>query len=452
MNDSIKLPPQSIESEQGLLGSLLIDNGCYERVGDIITEHDFYRHEHRKIYAEICGFIDRMRPADVITVFEALDEKGTDVGGLAYLGGLARNCPSSSNARRYAEIIRDKRIARDLIAAAMRMEELAYGSGDITKRLDEAQSLIASLHEGCITDEPVLIHDVLTQIIEDIDRRFHADGDITGLSTSFPDLDEKTAGLQKGDLIIVAGRPSMGKTALALQIAQEAALNDKAVLIFSLEMNDRALVERTIANVGKISSNAIRTGKLQDSDWHRITNAVGRLHTTKLLIDKASAPSVAQMRAKGRRTKRKHGLDLIVIDYIQLMSGDGDNRNDEVSKITRGLKLLAQDLDVPVIAISQLSRKVEERGDKHPIMSDLRESGSIEQDADLILFVYRDEYYTKEKCLNPGVAEIVIGKQRMGEIGTVYLTWRGEYCRFDNHAGHYRRAEAATPIRKGFSG
>jgi replicative DNA helicase len=444
VNDAaILLPPHSLEAEQALLGALLSNNAVYDRIADILTEADFYRHDHRLIYARAVRLIEGGKPADAITVHEALREDSSDVGGLSYLGGLSRN-GSPANARSYAKTVKDHRIARDLIDAAEKMQELAYGQGDIGERLEQAQALIANMHEGSICDDPVMLQEVLCKVVKDIEERFHQDGALPGLSTGLVDLDKKTTGLHQGDLIIVAGRPSMGKTALALQIGQQVAIDGFAVLVFSLEMKDRALVERTLANIGRISGHALRTGALQDTDWSKIKGAIGKLKDVRLLIDQSSSPSIAQMRAKARRTKCKHGLDLVIVDYIQLMRGEGSNRTEEVSSITRGLKLLAQELDVPLIAVSQLSRKLEDRGDKRPFMSDLRDSGSIEQEADLILFVYRDEYYTKERCQHPGVAEVNIAKQRMGETGQVLLTWQGEFCRFDNYTGGWPRRNPQT--------
>lgn len=446
----LRLPPHSVEAEQGVLGVLLNNNSAYDQVADILQSNDFYRHDHKIIYEKIIQTIEANKPADVITIFEAL--KDEEFGGLSYLGALAKNSPASENSRTYAESIKNKRIARDLIAAAERMHELAYMNGDISGRLEEAQSLLSNLHDGSISDDPVLIHDVLNEVIKEIDNGFHSKGDMTGLSTGLMDIDNKTSGFQNGDLIIIAGRPSMGKTALALQIAQTVGMDRKSVLVFSLEMNDKALVQRCLSNVGRIPSSVLRTGKLKDDDWVRLTKAVGDLHDLKIFIDQSSSPTASQMRAKARRLKRKSGLDLIIIDYLQLMSS-GDrrsnvNRNEEISFMTRSLKLMAQELNIPVVVLSQLSRKVEERADKRPIMSDLRESGAIEQDADVIMFVYRDEYYSKEKCQNPGVAEIILAKQRMGETGEVYLSWSGQYCRFDNHAGHYRTEKVKEFSRK----
>lgn len=452
-NDELQLPPHSVDAEHAVLGSLMQNNAAFDSIADLISERDFYRDDHRRIFRAIMTLIEASKQADVITVLERLKVTGDaeHVGGLAYLGAITRNTPSG-NARRFAEIVRDHRIARDLMAAAAKMHELAHQHGDIGKRLEEAQSLIANLHEGTISDEPILIHDFLVKVIEDVDQRFHGGGEMFGLSSGLVDIDKMTGGFQKGDLVIIAGRPSMGKSALGVQIAQHVAMNEgKAALIFSLEMSGMSLAQRAISNVGRVNSDALRTGKLRDEDWPRLTTAVGKLNDAPILIDQASSPSVTQMRAKARRANRKHELGVILVDYIQLMSGKGDNRNEEVSSITRGLKLLAQELDVPVIALSQLSRKCEERADKRPLMSDLRESGAIEQDADVIMFVYRDDYYTKEKCLNPGVAEILFRKQRNGPTGDVLLTWSGEYTRFDNFAGHFQR-DITKATRRGFDG
>jgi replicative DNA helicase len=442
-NDYLRLPPHSLDAEQVLIGSLLQRNDIFDTIADVVTAEDFYNHNHKIIFREAVKLIEANRPADIITVLASLEAIGEDknVGGISYLGELCKKTPTASNSRRYAEIVRDKRMARDLIAIAQQMTDLAYSSGEILPRLEEAQKLLSSLHEGSINEEPVTISEVLKEVIEDIDNKFHREDDIIGLSTGLLDLDERTNGLQKSDLIIIAGRPGMGKSALAFQIGQTVAINGKSVLAFSLEMSTKQLAERAIANIGKISHNAIRTGKLQGDDWTKLTHAVGKLHEAKLFIDKTTCPTIGQIRAKSRRMKRKHGLDLIILDYLQLMTGEGDNRNEQISGLTRGLKLIAKELNVPLIALSQLSRKVEERQNKRPVMSDLRDSGAIEQDADIIFFIYRDEFYSGEKCLNPGIAELDIAKFRNGQTGQIYLTWNGEsYC-FNNHAGHYRKAD-----------
>ena len=443
--DAIKLPPHSVEAEQSVLGGLLLENSAWERIADLITEQDFYRHDHRLIYRHITKLLDASKPADVVTVSESLEssQELTTVGGLAYLGALAQNTPSAANIRRYAEIVRDRAILRGLVEVGTSIADSAYSpmGRSASELLDHAEGQVFEIAEAGARGKkgfmelPVL----LTQVVERIDMLFQRDNpsDITGIPTGFTDLDQKTSGLQPGDLIIVAGRPSMGKTAFSLNIAENVALESGLpVAVFSMEMGGTQLVMRMMGSVGKLDQHKVRTGRLQDEDWQRLTYAVGKLNEAPLYIDESAALTALELRARARRLHRQCGkLGLIVIDYIQLMSStrQGENRATEISEISRSLKALAKELDVPVIALSQLNRSLEQRPNKRPVMSDLRESGAIEQDADVILFIYRDEVYNPETP-EKGISEIIIGKQRNGPIGTVRLAFLGEYTRFENLA------------------
>jgi replicative DNA helicase len=443
--DAIKLPPHSVEAEQSVLGGLLLENSAWERIADLISEQDFYRHDHRLVYRHITKLLDASRPADVVTVSESLESSAelTTVGGLAYLGALAQNTPSAANIRRYAEIVRDRAILRGLVTVGTTIADSAYSplGRSASELLDQAEGEVFKIAEAGARGKkgfmelPVL----LTQVVERIDMLFQRDNpsDITGIPTGFTDLDQKTSGLQPGDLIIVAGRPSMGKTAFSLNIAENVALESGLpVAVFSMEMAGTQLVMRMMGSVGKLDQHKVRTGRLQDDDWQRLTYAVGKLNEAPLYIDESAALTALELRARARRLHRQCGkLGLIVIDYIQLMSStrQGENRATEISEISRSLKALAKELDVPVIALSQLNRSLEQRPNKRPVMSDLRESGAIEQDADVILFIYRDEVYNPETP-EKGISEIIIGKQRNGPIGTVRLAFLGEYTRFENLA------------------
>lgn len=448
--DAIKLPPHSVEAEQSVLGGVLLENTAWERIADLITEQDFYRHDHRLIYRHITKLLDASKPADVVTVSESLEssQELATVGGLAYLGALARNTPSAANIRRYAEIVRDRAILRGLVAVGTSIADSAYSpmGRSASELLDQAEGKVFEIAEAGARGKQgfMELQPLLTQVVERIDMLFQRDNpsDITGIPTGFTDLDQKTSGLQPGDLVIVAGRPSMGKTAFSLNIAENVALESGLpVAVFSMEMSGTQLVMRMMGSVGKLDQHKVRTGRLQDEDWQRLTYAVGKLNDAPLYIDESAALTALELRARARRLHRQCGkLGLIVIDYIQLMSASsqGENRATEISEISRSLKALAKELDVPVIALSQLNRSLEQRPNKRPVMSDLRESGAIEQDADVILFIYRDEVYNPETP-EKGVSEIIIGKQRNGPIGTVRLAFLGEYTRFENLAhGNYQ--------------
>jgi replicative DNA helicase len=441
----IKLPPHSVEAEQSVLGGLLLNNAAWERIADFISESDFYRADHRSIYRHITKLIEVARPADAITVSESLasTKELEDVGGLAYIGALAQNTPSAANIRRYAEIVRERSIMRKLAETATNIADLAYNpmGREAAQLVDEAESRIFAIsEEGARTRQGfVEMQPVLTQVVERIDLLYNRENpsDVTGVPTGFADLDRMTSGFQPGELIIVAGRPSMGKTALALNMAEHVALDaGLPVGVFSMEMAASQLAMRLLGSIGQLDQHKLRTGKLAEDDWRRLTDAVGRLSEAPIQIDETAALNALELRARARRLHRQYGqLGLIVVDYLQLMSASshGENRATEISEISRSLMALAKELNVPVVALSQLNRSLEQRPNKRPVMSDLRESGAIEQDADLILFIYRDEVYNPESP-DKGRAEVIIGKQRNGPIGSVMLTFQGEYTRFANFA------------------
>lgn len=430
-----------VESEQSVLGGLLIDPNSIDRI-DWLQPADFYREDHRTVFTHIIALLADRKPVDVVTVAESLLSSGIQesVIGLPYLGELAMNTPSAANIVRYAEVVSEKRMLRDLLSASNQIAEIATGDDGMpaAQRIDEAASIVFKLSErGGREDDVENIGSILSSVVEDIQERHDRDGGISGLASGFSDLDAKTCGFNGGDLVIIAGRPSMGKTAIAINIAEHVAVNDgKSVLVFSMEMGKKQLTERCIASIGGISMNAIRSGKLSDDDYSMLSYAMGKMFHAKLVIDDRPALTIAQMRAKARRVAKKNGsLDLIVVDYIQLARGDSigknSSREQEVSSISRGLKAIAKEFNCPMIALSQLSRKVEERADKRPMMSDLRESGAIEQDADVIMMMYRDEYYNPGSP-EKGMAEIIIAKQRMGETGVVPVMFQGEFSRFRN--------------------
>ena len=438
--DSLRVPPHSLEAEQSVLGGLMLENESWYKVADIITEHDFYRQDHRLIFRSIAELADTSEPLDVVTLSEWLKQREEldNAGGLAYLGTLAKDTPSAANIRAYANIVREKSILRQLISIGTEIADEAFNPGELesSNLLDEAERKIFEIAEqGNRQQDFKGIKVLLQSTLAHIDELSKSDASITGAETGYDELDDMTSGLQPGDLIIVAGRPSMGKTTFSMNLAEFIAINDKKpVAIFSMEMPAEQLVLRLFASNGRVPLNDIRTGKIREEDWPRIGMAVKQFSETKLFIDDSAALSPTEIRAKARRLHREHGqLGLIVIDYIQLMqSGNkSDNRAAEISEISRSLKALAKELDVPVIALSQLNRSLEQRPNKRPIMSDLRESGAIEQDADVIMFIYRDEVYN-EDTPDKGTAEIIIGKQRNGAIGKICLTFTGKYTRFDN--------------------
>jgi replicative DNA helicase len=447
----LRVPPHSIEAEQSVLGGLLLDNGAWDRAADVLNETDFYRYEHRLIFGAIGGLISATKPADVITVFEQLQSlgKAEECGGLSYLNALAQSVPSAANLRRYAEIVRERAILRKLIAASDEIATAAFNpqGRQVSQILDEAEGKIFKIgEEGQRTKQGFQnMNDLVVQLIDRVtELSENGAEDVTGVRTGFYDMDRMTAGLQGGDLIILAARPSMGKTAFALNIAENVAVNEGLpVVVFSMEMGASQLALRMVGSLGRIDQSGLRTGRLRDDEWGRLTEAADKLSKSAIFIDETPALNPAELRARARRQARQSGrLGLIVIDYLQLMSGtassSGENRATEISEISRGLKALAKELHCPVIALSQLNRSVETRPDKRPMMSDLRESGAIEQDADVIMFIYRDEYYNKPDGPNPtkepGVAEIIIGKQRNGPVGTVKLAFLKQNTKFDNLA------------------
>jgi replicative DNA helicase len=443
--ESLKLPPNSVEAEQSVLGGLLLENEALDRIADILNQADFYRHDHRLIYTHIAKLIEQNRPADIVTVAESLENSAelSSVGGIAYLGALAQNTPTAANIRRYAEIVRERSIMRKLVEVGSGIAESAYNpqGRDAQQLLDEAEAKIFQIAESGNRGSQgfVNIQTLLPQVADRIDFLYQREnqGSVTGVPTGFDDLDEKTSGFQPGDLIIVAGRPSMGKTAFSLNIAENVALDTKkAVAVFSMEMGATQLATRMIGSVGRLDQHRMRNGNLEDEDWARLTTALGKLNDAPIFIDEGAGLSSFDVRARARRLHRQTGgLGLIVVDYLQLMAGTSgrasENRATEISEISRSLKSLAKELEVPVVALSQLNRSVEQRPDKRPVMSDLRESGAIEQDADLILFIYRDEVYNPDSE-DKGTAEIIIAKQRNGPIGRVRLTFLGQHTRFEN--------------------
>lgn len=441
------VPPHSMEAEQSVLGGLLLENAAWDRIADVVLGEDFYRHEHRVIFRAIARLINESRPADVITVQEELErhDELEGAGGFHYLVTLAQNTPSAANIRRYAEIVRERSIMRQLAEVGTEIARNAYNpqGRDASQLLDEAENQVFRIAESTAKAKQGFLNmpDLLREVVERIDMLYSRDNpeEVTGISTGFVDLDRKTSGLQAGDLIIVAGRPAMGKTAFSINIAEHVAIEGKLpVAVFSMEMGGSQLVMRMLGSVGKLDQHVLKTGALQDEHWGRLNEAVTKLSDAPLFIDETPGLTALELRARARRLARQFGgkLGLIVIDYLQLMtgSGRGDNRASELGEISRSLKGLAKELQVPIIALSQLSRKVEERPDKRPMMSDLRESGAIEQDADLIMFMFRDEYYTKEHSQLKGLAECIIGKHRNGPTGRVYLTFLGQYTRFENAA------------------
>jgi replicative DNA helicase len=448
----LRIPPHSIEAESSVLGGLLLDNGAWDRVGDLLTEGDFYRYEHKQVYSAINSLVNNSRPADVITVYEYLQTlgKAEEIGGLGYLNALAQYVPSASNIRRYAEIVRERAILRKLVTASDEIATNAFNTQGraVAQILDEAEQKIFNIgEEGSRMKQgfqamPQLVVALLDRVQEMADNQ----NDITGVPTGFVDFDRMTSGMQPGDLIVLAARPSMGKTALAINIAEHVALNEGLpVAVFSMEMGASQLAVRIVGSIGRVDQGHLRTGKLSDDEWPRLTEAIEKLRNVSLHIDETPGLTPSELRANARRLSRQCGkLGLIVVDYLQLMSGSsssgGDNRATEIGEISRGLKMLAKELQCPVIALSQLNRSVEQRTDKRPMMSDLRESGAIEQDADVIMFIYRDDYYNKESK-EPGVAEIIIGKQRNGPTGTVKLAFLKPLTKFESLASGYNNGD-----------
>ncbi|MCU0977503.1 MAG: replicative DNA helicase [Steroidobacteraceae bacterium] len=438
--DAIRTPPHSVEAEQAVLGSLMLDSTAWDAVADIVTAADFYRRDHRLIFEAVAEVVEHRGPCDAVTVAEHLERKGLagETGGLAYLGTLARDTPSAANVRTYAEIVRERSILRQLAEAGGQIAGAAFDSGgrSATELVDEAERRVFEIAErGSRTRVGFqAIKDVLPATIDRLDLLHQNPGQITGVTTGFSELDRMTAGLQPGDLVIVAGRPSMGKTTLAINIAENAAVGRGVpAAIFSMEMSAEQLTMRMISSLGRVNQGHLRTGQFSDEDWSRINGAIAQLSSAPLFVDETPSLTPTEVRARARRLKREKGLGLIVVDYLQLMqvAGSKENRATEISEISRGLKALAKELHVPVIALSQLNRGVEQRTEKKPVMSDLRESGAIEQDADVIMMIYREEVY-EPNTTRKGIADIIIAKQRNGPVGEVHLTFLGEYTKFEN--------------------
>ncbi|HOB62866.1 MAG TPA: replicative DNA helicase [Candidatus Competibacteraceae bacterium] len=441
--EALRIPPHSLEAEQAVLGGLMLDNATWDQVADRLSESDFYRADHRLIFRAVRRLAEQGKPFDLLTLAEWLEGQHQldEAGGFAYLGVLARDTPSAANVRAYADIIRERSVRRELIRTATEIADSAYDprGRDSKALLDDAEKRVFAIAErGFRSQEGFTdIKDLLARTVERIDVLFQRDNPITGIPTGWPDFDEMTAGLQRGDLIVIAGRPSMGKTSLAMNIVEFAAIQVKCpVAVFSMEMPGESLIMRLMSSLGRIDQHRVRTGRLEEEDWPRLTSAVTMLSEARLFIDDSSNLSPNELRARARRLHRQEGqLGLIVVDYLQLMQvpGTNENRATEVSEISRSLKALAKELSVPVLALSQLNRTLEQRGDKRPIMSDLRESGAIEQDADLICFIYRDEVYNPDSP-DKGIAEIIVAKQRNGPIGVTRLTFLGQYTRFESYA------------------
>jgi len=437
---TLRLPPHSIEAEQSVLGALMLENRAWDKIGDVVSEDDFYRNDHRLIFSAIRELVERSDPCDAVTLAEFLDNNNQlgQVGGLAYLGGLAKDTPSAANIKTYAEIVRERAMLRQLIEVGGEIAGSAYETEGraVTELVDEAERRVFEIADrgkrrgsGFLSLKHILPH-----TIDRLDILANTEGDITGISTGFTEIDKMTAGLQRGELVIIAGRPSMGKTTLAVNIAENAAIGGKqTTAIFSMEMSAEQLSFRMIGSIGRVNASHLRTGTFNDEDWSRINSAVAMMSAAPIFIDDTPALTPTEIRARARRLKREHGLSLIVVDYLQLMAipGTKENRATEISEISRSLKALAKELDLPIIALSQLNRSVEQRTDKRPVMSDLRESGAIEQDADVIAFIYREEVYDPDTP-RKGIADIIIAKQRNGPVGDLHLTFLGEYTKFEN--------------------
>jgi replicative DNA helicase len=439
------VPPHSVEAEQSVLGALLIDSRAWDQVADVVTAGDFYRPDHRLIFEALGELVAAGRPGDVITVSEQLERRGqlVDAGGLAYLGTLARDTPTAANARSYAQIVRERSLLRRLLEAGREIASSVFADEGLSARelVDTAEKRVFEIAEmGSRGREgAVPVSALLPPLIDKIDEWHTNPNKLRGLATGFTDFDKRTGGLRGGDLIIIAGRPSMGKTTLAVNMAEYAAVNPEiraAVAIFSMEMPSEQVVTRMLSSIGHVPLNAIRTGQISDDDWTRLNSATSQLSEARIFIDETPGLTPTELRARARRIAREQkGLGMIVVDYLQLMhvQGNKENRATEIAEISRGLKALAKELDVPVLALSQLNRGVEQRQEKKPVMSDLRESGSLEQDADMILLIYRDEVYDKNTT-KKGIAEIDVAKHRNGETGVFLLTFQGQYTRFVNYA------------------
>jgi len=429
----------SVSAEQSVIGALLIDPNSFNDISDYLAVEDFTDPNLKIAYREILSMVTDNLPIDMFL----LKDRASVELDYGYLSDIQKNTASSANIKHYAEAMKKSAIAKSLISAAREIEEIAQGRADISEMIDNAQSIIGRIQHDNQNDSARNITELLTEAIDELDRRFQLDGALIGLSSGFIDIDKILCGLKKTDLIIIAGRPSMGKTTLAMNIAFNVAIEKNKVLVFSLEMPASQLTDRALASVGNLPQDHIATGKMADDDWPRLTMAVGKIKKSFMRIDDTGGLTVTEIRNRARKIQREDGLDLLIIDYLQLIDGTGNNRNEQISMITRKLKSLAKELKVPVIVLSQLNRSLESRQNKRPVMSDLRESGAIEQDADVIGFLYRDEVYNPESpCI--GIAEFIIAKHRNGKTGTIHLAFRGSVCRFDNFAGQVPVAEKKT--------
>ncbi|EPR14376.1 replicative DNA helicase [Ruminiclostridium papyrosolvens] len=433
-----RIPPQSLEAEQSVLGSMLIDKEVVPVVMEILKSEDFYRPDHKEIYDVIIELFDRAQPIDLITVSDRLKLHGKLdlVGGLEYLTNIATEVPTTANVKHYAKIVEEKALLRKLIKASSDIVDLGYNaSEEVTYILDKAEQNIFDILQKRSSQGFVPIKDVLVDTFNKLEELYNNSGNITGIPTGFADLDFKTSGLHNSDLILIAARPAMGKTAFALNLAQNAAVHSNVpVAVFSLEMSREQLVNRMLCSEAMVDSNRMKTGKLEDNDWQKVAKALGPLSEAPIFIDDTPGISITEIRAKCRRLKLEHNLGLVIIDYLQLMQGSrskSENRQQEISEISRSLKILAKEINVPVITLSQLSRAPEARTDHRPILSDLRESGAIEQDADIVMFLYRDDYYNPE-TEKKNIAEVILAKHRNGSTGTVELVWLGQYTKFAN--------------------
>ncbi len=443
-----RLPPQNLEAEMSVLGGVLLENEALSRALEFLTVSDFYRESHRKIFGALLALSEKNEPADLVTLTAALKDRGEleDAGGSTYLATLVDYVPTAANIAYYCKLVKEKSVARKLIEVSTDIATRGYEGGDMEEILDHAEKSIFEISENRIRPSYYPVRDILKDTFKSIEKLYERKELVTGVPTGYHDMDKMTAGLQPSDLIILAGRPSMGKTAFALNLLENATTHSEkpvTAAIFSLEMSKEQLVQRLLCSIARVDAGRLRTGHLGESDWPKLTMAAGQLTEAQIFIDDTPAITVLELRSKARRLKAEHGLGLIIVDYLQLMRGSNpESRQQEISEISRSLKALAKELDLPVVALSQLNRSLESRTDKRPMMADLRESGAIEQDADVIMFVYRDAVYcddckSREKTCDKGHdkdAEIIIGKQRNGPIGTVHLTFRGEFTRFENQA------------------
>lgn len=453
---AVRVPPHSAEAEQSLLGGLLLNNDAWDRVADLVTARDFYKGAHRAIYEHVELVLATNNPADVTTVGESMEAAQVleASGGYGYLAELCQATPSTLNIRRYAEIVREKAVQRNLIRVCSEIAEQALNPGaDVDSLLEMAERRIFDLHQRRLTKQAHTFKELLSSVFENIDKRYHSDNkEITGLPTGFTKLDEMTAGMQPGDLIVVAGRPSMGKTALAMNIAEHVGVEvGKPVVVFSIEMTDVQLVQRMLGSVGRVDQHKLRTGNLHDEDWSRLNQAMGKLSQSPFIIEETASLTIVELRARARRIARDNpGLGFIIVDYLQLMATRGQTQSErtaEIGEISRGLKALAKELNIPVMALSQLNRGVEARVNKRPMNSDLRDSGSIEQDADVIVHMYREDQYVPETAAK-GYCEVIVGKQRNGATGTVFLQFSKEMTRFEDTTWTPPKKEKRS--RKGF--